>query len=278
MMSSSELKSILDQKLGSSDFIYRICLARVSMQHSSKAPNLETNIQCSTGSLQGSLDSSQVNKVETLKLWPALKFESHREFMEAIKRSVSPELSRRLCGLMTVEFARLRKRCLEDSIDLSSPHGILYLIGRGEMSSRSSVAILPMSEDNTLEIDEVQLFDFCTHYLDMDGADGEHCGSDIFQDVFNLCMKRFQSFFDRDEKTFSEVEYSPSFLQKKREEESEKEKKKNDVQNERNMNNKEKDNAKEVMKTIDVSSISDASNDNHDYLNSERQEAHFIRG
>jgi hypothetical protein len=272
MMSSSELKSILDQKLGSSDFIYRICLARVSMQHSSKAPNLETNIQCSTGSLQGSLDSSQVNKVETLKLWPALKFESHREFMEAIKRSVSPELSRRLCGLMTVEFARLRKRCLEDSVDLSSPHGILYLIGRGEMSPRSSVAILPMSEDNTLEIDEIQLFDFCTHYLDMDGADGEHCGSDIFQDVFNLCMKRFQSFFDRDEKTFTEIEYSPSFLQKKEEKSKQNENKEEEEENKKNMNNKKKDNAKED-KTIDVSSISDASND--DCLSSERQEAHF---
>ena len=126
MMSSSEMKSILDEELASKDFIYRICLTRIGMQHSSTPTNLETNTQCS-----GSLNSSRVNKVETLRLWPALKFESHREFMEAIKRSVSPELSRRLCGLMTVEFARLRKRCLEDSVDLSSPHGILYLIGRG---------------------------------------------------------------------------------------------------------------------------------------------------
>ena len=189
--------------------------------------------------------------------------------MEAIKRSVSPELSRRLCGLMIVEFARLRKRCLEDSVDLSSPHDILYLIGRGEMSPRSYVAILPMSEDNNLEIDEIQIFDFCTHYLDMDGVDGEHCGSDIIQDVFNLCMKQFQS-----DRVFSILS------SEKREEELEKEKKKNDVQNKRNMNNKEKDNAKEVKKTIAVSSISDASNDNgsQDYLNSERQEVHFIRG
>ncbi len=70
MMSSSEMKSILDEELASKDFIYRICLTRIGMQHSSTPTNLETNTQCS-----GSLNSSRVNKVETLKLWPALKFE-----------------------------------------------------------------------------------------------------------------------------------------------------------------------------------------------------------
>ena len=71
----TELKARLDDQLALTEFHLRLCLVRVTTRHDIPTIDLK----------------KEDKAVETVKVWPALNFRSHRELLSEIEKSVRQE-------------------------------------------------------------------------------------------------------------------------------------------------------------------------------------------
>jgi hypothetical protein len=118
--------SVLDRRLAPDDFLDRICLVKMS------PPNSDNGAIASGNTVA----VNPGDEVSAHRLWPALKFDSHRELMDLIKTRVRPsKLTTKIQTSLTVEWNRL----LRDPNNRRT-QGIAYLIGRG--GSRSSHLVI----------------------------------------------------------------------------------------------------------------------------------------
>ena len=175
--------SVLDLRLAPDDFHGRICLVKTMMP----PPNNDHEAIAAGNTVAAAVvnpgDDDEV--VSAHRLWPALKFDSHRELMELIKTRVRPsDLSTKLQTSLTVEWNLLLPRDDDPNNNRKSKKGIAYLIGRGG-GSRS-----PSSRLVTLSANSDEVFDFYMHYEEMHAGRGSHCGSEQFQSAFKLAFDR----------------------------------------------------------------------------------------
>eukprot|EP00579_Thalassiosira_antarctica_P010503 CAMPEP_0201914916 /NCGR_PEP_ID=MMETSP0903-20130614/4974_1 /ASSEMBLY_ACC=CAM_ASM_000552 /TAXON_ID=420261 /ORGANISM="Thalassiosira antarctica, Strain CCMP982" /LENGTH=496 /DNA_ID=CAMNT_0048450401 /DNA_START=121 /DNA_END=1608 /DNA_ORIENTATION=+ len=161
----------MDEQLAAGqDFYDRLCLAKTS-----PSENDDATFAVAPG-----------NEVAAYKLWPALKFDSHREFMDHLKMVQGVKSVNKLCGKMTVEYNRSLR---------AAPHkhpksyGVAYLFGRGSLS------LVPKNDEGIIEIDDISVFDFCRHCEEMEQGEG-HCGTKEFQHAFKLALHRMEASLD----------------------------------------------------------------------------------
>jgi len=159
--------------------------------------------------------------VETEELWPALNFRSHRELLSEIEKSVRQE-SKKLFTIITSEY-HLRYNEGKGKGPNSPKHwGVAYLLGR-QNPTRPILSVYP-------SVDEMyHVFSFFDHAEEILDKKGRHCGSMDFRDTYALCERQMAKDYDgyeesNDMKTFSQVEYSPSYYEKARRDKKNKEK------------------------------------------------------
>ena len=169
--------SVLDRRLGPDDFHGRIRVVKTMMS----PPNNDHEAIAAAGNTFAAVVNPG-DEVSAHRLWPALKFDSHRELMELIKARVRPsDLTTKLQTSLTVEWNLLLRN---DPNNRISKRGIAYLIGRGG-GSRSPPSHLVILSTNFEEV-----FDFYMHYEEMHAGRGSHCGSEQFQSAFKLAFDR----------------------------------------------------------------------------------------
>lgn len=167
------------------DFWKRLCLAPL---HSS-APSID--------------DANCGEFVDKNKLWPAIKFESVHELIEEIRSSAIIK-NEEFCQEIKSEYEAIVGSRLDDT----PPHaslGIVYYIGRGNVGKPFLSTVVKAGP--SLDIDEVNLFSFHDHFMEMEEATGPHCGSAQFQFAYKLALERLEKDIIS-EKTCFNIEYT----------------------------------------------------------------------
>ena len=208
----TELKARLDDQLGLTEFHLRLCLVRVTTRDDIPTINLKKDDKA----------------VETVKVWPALNFRSHRELLSEIEKSVRQE-SKKLFAVITLEYQTCYTKEREKRTNDPKHWGVAYLLGRQD-PTRPMLSVYPLFD----EMNHVFSFEYHVlelhKWMEMPKGLGEHCHSVDFRDTFKLCDKRMIECCDNEEceetrdKTFSQVEHSPSYYEKARRDKKNKEK------------------------------------------------------
>ena len=176
--------SPLDQHLAPDDFYDRICLIRTNDDET------VVPVDC---------------EVDACRLWPALKYASHKELMEDIETNVPSNAMKKFKGLLTVEFYRLCRQRKERSEDVKT-FGIAYLIGR---KGGRHLEFLAKSDEGEIVTDNGRVFEFYDHIQEIEAGEGTHCGSEKFQSAVKLVMHRIEkTTAGMDQQSFAS--YSPS--------------------------------------------------------------------
>lgn len=203
-LSWKEVSSCLDNTLMKDGFIDHLCLVRIN-------PLIPPDFNPKANHTR-SCDKI----VEEFKLWPAMKFESLKELMGQIRRLPLPD-PERICASFSSEYKKQVQKnitTMTGDKDLSpKSYGVVYLLGRGRLGHPPLVILEKESGRHGLLTDDINLFCFEDHLLEMAGASGEHCGSKGFQDAFNLAVKRTEICVYSEKKCF-DVEYSDLARQK----------------------------------------------------------------
>ena len=105
----TELKARLDDQLALTEFYLRLCLVRVTTRHDIPTINLKKDDKA----------------VETVKVWPALNFRSHRELLSEIEKSVRQE-SKKLFAVITLEYQTCYTKEREKEQTIQST-GVLHI-------------------------------------------------------------------------------------------------------------------------------------------------------
>ncbi len=176
--------SPLDLHLAPDDFYDRICLIRTNDD--------ETVVPVD-------------HEVDAYRLWPALKYASHKELMEDIKTNVPSNVMKKFKGLLTVEYYRLCRQRKERSGDVEI-FGIAYLVGR---KGGLHLEFLAKSGEGEIVTDNGHVFEFYDHIQEIEAGEGAHCGSETFQSAVKLVMHRIEkTTAGMDQQSFAS--YSPS--------------------------------------------------------------------
>jgi hypothetical protein len=186
-MDASQLQ-LLDQQLAADDFCARLCLVSSIVDHADVT---------STNADDANANASLGDEVSTYRLWPALKFDSHKELMKYVANTSIPSNSLRLVqGILTIEYyhqLKSRRRNLGAHDKGKISHGVAYLLGRQAKTSRiPPVVLLSPNEEGEIITDNRQVFDFYHHFAELEG-EGSHCGSDEFQGAFQLTLHRIEN-------------------------------------------------------------------------------------
>ena len=180
------LLQLLDQHLAAEDFCSRLCLVS-SIVDDGGDDDAKLGI--------GVGDSANLeDEVSNRRLWPALKFESQKEFMKHVAQASIPSSSLGLVqAQLTLVYARLckAKRASATATGKES-YGVAYLLGgKGQASKIPPIVLISPNEDGEIDKDHKQVFCFFGNFPEMDAAAGTHCGSEEFQAAFQLAYHRF---------------------------------------------------------------------------------------
>lgn len=185
----ASLLQILDQQLAADDFYARLCLVSSIVDH---ADGTSTNADDANA-------ASLEDEVSTYRLWPALKFDSHKELMKYVASASIPSNSLgHVQGYLTMEYYRQLKSRRRNNLGANHKgkisYGVAYLLGRqGKESKIPPVVLLSPNEEGEVITDNRQVFDFYEHFSEMDQGEGSHCGSDEFQVAFQLTLHRIEN-------------------------------------------------------------------------------------
>lgn len=179
------LLQLLDQHLAAEDFCSRLCLVS-SIVDDGGDDAAEPGI--------GVGDSANLeDEVSNRRLWPALKFDSQKEFMKHVAKVSIPSNSLGLVkAYLTVAYSRLcqAKRASATATGKES-YGVAYLLGgKGQESKIPPIVLISPNEDGEIVKDHPQVFCFFGNFPEMDAAAGTHCGSEEFQAAFQLAWHR----------------------------------------------------------------------------------------
>lgn len=171
MTTPQQLKaSEIDLKLAPSQFCERLCLVKTS-------PN--TDFAFTPGREGPNVSMNQ--------LWPALKFNTHKELMDQLKIDDGKSVGR-IKAKVTVAANKLARNA---GIPLTSA-GFAYLLGKG---CDNFLVLLKKNDINGDLVEKGVIFDFFDHMNEMESGTG-YCSSTEFQHAFKIAMARMEEDVD----------------------------------------------------------------------------------
>ena len=174
MTTLQQLKaSEIDLKLAPSQFCKHLCLVKTT-------PN--TNFAF-TPRREGS-------DVSMNQLWPALKFNTHKELMDQLKIDDVKSVGR-IKAKVTVAANKLARNA---GIPLPSA-GFAYLLGKG-CQSENFLVLLKKNDITGDLVEKGIIFDFFAHMNEMESGEG-YCSSAEFQHAFKIAMARIGEDVDK---------------------------------------------------------------------------------
>ena len=141
--------------------------------------------------------------VEKNKLWPAIKFNCFQDLLIMIKSSAFPQPDQ-VCQVLESEYEAILKSMKTDQ-SLNNSYGVVYLIGRANVGP-PTLAIFNKN-GMLFDVDEINLFSFQDHFMEMEAGRGEHCGSIWFQSAYKLALDQLERDVNS-EKTCDDIEYT----------------------------------------------------------------------
>jgi len=167
MTTNAEILTILDEKLVPQRSVLRdyLCLVKTGDCNNIGVHDFTTLKQ-------------SVKVVDTLKLWPALKFTDFKNLCTQIPTNSDMNIRGHLMGKyrqLLINACRLH-----DETNV----GIAYLFGRGDLM------VLPKNDDGEIKIDNEVVFEFNPHINEMLSGKEVFCKSDAFQYAYKKAIGR----------------------------------------------------------------------------------------
>ena len=169
MTTNAEILSILDDKLVPQRSVLQdyLCLVKTG------------DCTCNNiGILDFSTIKQSVKVVDTLKLWPALRFTDFKNLCTQIPKTSDMNVRGHLMGKYRQLLFNAGR--LHDETNV----GIAYLFGRGDLM------LLPKNDDGEIKIDNEAVFEFNPHINEMLSGEEVFCKSDAFQYAYKKAIGR----------------------------------------------------------------------------------------
>ena len=161
----------IDQQIAAHDFLELLCLVKTDVPYASASAEAAAVASC-VG-----------NEVASLKLWPALKFNSFKELMDRV--NLVAKDSKSLRAKLTIGYHRSLR---EAKIDAKSC-GVAYLLGRGCVTQ----CVVLVSRDENMNLMDV--FDFFNYVEEMEQGEG-YCGNAEFQRAYKTAILLLETSVD----------------------------------------------------------------------------------